>query len=284
VVAPVEARVLLWLLQLLPIAFTFRVRANQEQAVLVLLAVALLGTEHSRTRAAWALLTAVGLAGLFLVKGVVGLLGPAVCALWLVTRRDGVGSNRRAWWGLGGALAVVGLTVAAYELSYRHVTGEPFLADYLGRQLGLAAAPHSTGFVAQKVYNFVWYLGRLFWFPFPWSLALLVAAWSWRKKGVATTGGPAAGGLAFVLAVAGLYLVLFSLSDRRADRYVFPAYFALGAGGAIAALHRWGGLRRFAEAIDRHPAAPAALFLLLFALHVGAGRLGLPTIKLWAPD
>src|SRR5262249_3079093 len=65
IVPPLEARSLAWMLQLLPIAFTFRVRANQEQAVLLLLVLALLGTERSRAHAGWAVLGAASLAGLF---------------------------------------------------------------------------------------------------------------------------------------------------------------------------------------------------------------------------
>jgi 4-amino-4-deoxy-L-arabinose transferase-like glycosyltransferase len=281
VVRPLEARSLTWILQLLPIAFTFRVRANQEQAVLLLLVLAVLGTERSRSQRAWALLTAASLAGLFLVKGVLGLVGPVVCALWLATRRDPPPSNAFAWRALAGAVVFVAVTVVAYELAYRHLTGEPFLADYLGRQLGLAAEARSAGVVVQKAYNLVWYLGRLLWFPFPWTVALLVAAVSPPREEPAPAARSA---LVFAIGVALLYLGLFSLSDRRADRYVFPAYYALGAAGGVVAIRRFGWLRRVAERVDRWPAAPAVLFLLLVVLHAAAGRLGLPTVKVWAPD
>ncbi len=283
VVGPFPARSLTWLLQLLPIAFTFRVRANQEQAVLLLLVLALVGTERSRSHRGWTALAALALAGLFLVKGVLGLLGAPVCALWLLTRRGAEGGTRRAWEGLGAAVVVVALTILVYELAYRGATGEPFLSDYLGRQLGLAAESHSAAVLGQKAYNLVWYLGRVLWFPFPFTLALLVAALSRRADSLPPE-PKARGGLQFALALAGLYLVLFSLSDRRADRYLFPAYYALGAAGALVALERWAWLRRLAQRVDRFPAAPAALFLILFALHVTAGRLGLPTVKVWVPD
>jgi hypothetical protein len=275
-----EGRALTWMLQLLPIAFTFRVRANQEQAVLLFLVLAVLGTERARRNAAWGGLVALGLAGLFLVKGVIGLLGPAVCALWLLTRRDAEGASGRAWGVLAASVAFVGVTIAAYELAYRGAAGQSFLSDYLTRQLGLAATPHSSALLGQKAYNLVWYLGRLLWFPFPFTAALIAAALS-RK---AEPGPAARGALWFALATAGLYLVLFSLSDRRADRYIFPAYYALGAAGAVVALRRWPWVRRIAERVDRHPVAPATLFVVLFVLHVVGGRLGLPTVKLWAPD
>ena len=82
-----------------------------------------------------------------------------------------------------------------------------------------------------------------------------------------------------------LYLGFFSLSDRRADRYIFPVYSVVGACGAIVALRLFAPLRRLAERLDRRPAVvQASLFLLLFALHIAGGLLRLPTVKLWPPD
>jgi hypothetical protein len=79
-----------------------------------------------------------------------------------------------------------------------------------------------------------------------------------------------------------LYVGLFSLSDRRADRYVFPAYYAVGAAGAVAALRASSRLRRLAGGLDR-PWLPAAVWAAAFGAHLFAGRLGLPTVKIWAP-
>ena len=75
---------------------------------------------------------------------------------------------------------------------------------------------------------------------------------------------------------------LFSLSARRADRYVFPAYYAVGAAGGVAALRLSASLRRLAGRLDR-PWLPAAVWAATFAAHLLAGRLGLPTVKLGAP-
>ncbi len=279
---PVEARALLWLLQILPIAFTYRIRTNQEQAVLLLLAAALLGTERSRTRPLWTMLTAASLVALLLVKGVLGLLGPVVCALWLLVRRGAPGSNRAARWGLAASVAAMGLAVVGYEVLYEQATRQPFLSAYLARQLGVAAVPQSEALIAQKAYNVLWYLGRVLWFPFPWSLTLAAAVWSARTRERSAVRS----GVAFTLWVTALYVGLFSLSDRRADRYIFPVYYAVGAAGAVAALRSWPRFRSFAGGLDRHGAiVPALVFLLAFALHVAGARiLHLPTIKLWAPD
>lgn len=286
-----EARFLGWVIQLLPIAFTYRIRANHEQAVVLCLVVALLGVELSRQRARWAALTVAGLVGLLLVKGVLAVLGPVLCALWLLARR--VTSARpappdgTAWAGLAVAVAAMAGTAFAYELLYRQAAGQPFWSFYLSRQLGVAAVSQTAGALAQKTYNLVWYLGRVLWFAFPWSLTLAAAAWhGWRSRTAAAAPrdpGARAGAL-FAAGTILLYVGLFSLSDRRADRYVFPAYYAVGAAGAVAALRAVPPrLHRFAASLDR-PWVPAAVWFLTFAVHAFAGRLGIPTVKVWAPD
>lgn len=294
VVADTEARALGWLLQLLPIAFTFRIRANHEAAVLLCLLAALLGTERARSRPRWAILTALGLVGLLLVKGLLAVFGPVLCALWLLARGRTAPrpapSDRAAWLGLAVSVAAMGLAAAVYESAYRQATGEPFWSFYAARQLGVAAVADSGARLTRCAYNLVWYLGRVLWFPFPWSLTLLAAAWHLRASGGSGSDpaanrldpGTRAGALFVVLTVA-LYVGVFSLSDRRADRYVFPAYYTVGAAGAVAALRASPRLRRLAGHFDR-PWAPAVVFVVAFLLHLAGGRLGIPTIKVWAPD
>ncbi len=309
----VEARALLFLMPLVPLAFTYRVRANQEQLLLFLLLLALLAVDKLRTNAAWVPMFAAAAVGLVLVKGLVGLAALPVCALWLLSRRgdapragDGPGGARhggsvRSTWILratlafgGAALAIAG-AVFLYESLYRAETGEPFLAVHLSRQMQPALARQSEALLAQKAYNLVWYVGRIVWFPFPWSLALFAAVavgarTLWRRRraggaaGLEATGADL--GLAFAVATALFYVLLFSLSDRRADRYIFPAYFAVAAAGALAVLR---GSRRgaaFASWLARLPAwSPALLWLLLVIAHVASGRLlHLPTVKVWDPS
>ena len=175
-------------------------------------------------------------------------------------------------------------TATVYEHLYREATGEPFWSFYLGRQLGVAAEAQSAAGIPQKAYNLVWYLGRVLWFPFPWSLTLAAALLSRAPRPGRDGGGTRTGAL-FVLGFTLFYLGAFSLSDRRADRYLFPVYFAVGAAGVVAALRAWPPLRVLSERVDRGRAwVPAALWLVLFVLHLFAGRLGLPTVKVWAPD
>jgi 4-amino-4-deoxy-L-arabinose transferase-like glycosyltransferase len=285
-VSEVEARSLGVFAQLLPIAFTFRVRANHEAAMLLCLLLALYGVEQARRRPAFGLAVVAGLVGLLLVKGVLVVMGFAACALWLLVRGKGDPPARSgaAWAAMLAALVAVAATGLLYEQLYREATGEPFWSFYLGRQLGVAAAHQSAAGLPQKAYNLFWYLGRVLWFPFPWSLTLAAALVSRRAPRQGATDGTRAGAL-FVLGLTLLYLGAFSLSDRRADRYLFPVYYAVGAAGVVAALRAWPRLRSLTETLGRgRPWVPAALWLTLFVVHLFAGRLGVPTVKVWAPD
>jgi 4-amino-4-deoxy-L-arabinose transferase-like glycosyltransferase len=273
--------------QLLPIAFTFRIRANHESAVLLFLLLALYGVERARRRPAFALAVVAGLVGLLLVKGVLVVMGFGACGLWLVVRSKGDSSprDRGAWAAILAALVAVALTALLYEHLYRQATGESFWSSYLGRQLGVAAVSQSAAGLSQKAYNLVWYLGRVLWFPFPWSLTLLAAVVSQRVRGTEVKDVGARAGALFVLGLTVLYLGAFSLSDRRADRYLFPVYYAVGAAGVIAALRTWPRLRSLVDRVLRdRPWIPAVLWLALFSVHLFAGRLGVPTVKIWAPD
>ena len=282
-----ESRALGWLIQLLPIAFTYRIRANQEQAVLLCLILALYGIERARRRWTWGFAVVVGLVALLLVKGVLVLMGFGACGLWLLVRHGGDQSTRTS--SALGALLAAALAVAAtawvYEQMYRQATGQAFWSVYLTRQLGVASVDQSAGGIVQKAYNLLWYSYRVLWFPFPWSLTLAVAIWRAGRpsQGVGASGSRA--GAIFVLLLTAFYLAAFSLSDRRADRYIFPVYYAVGAAGAVAALGAWPRLHAFAVRLDRgHAWVPAAVWVVTFGLHLLGGGLGLPTVKIWAPD
>jgi len=286
-VSETEARALPLFAQLLPIAFTFRVRANHEAAVLLCLLLSLYGLERARTQPVFGAAAVAGLVGLLLVKGVLVVMGFAACVLWLAIRRYIEPSVRdgAAWLWLLAALGAVAATGLLYEHLYRQATGQPFWSFYLGRQLGVAAIDQSAAGALQKAYNLVWYLGRVLWFPFPWSLTLAAALVTRRPLRPRGAGSGTRSGALFVVGFTLLYLGAFSLSDRRADRYIFPVYSLVGAAGVVAALRAWPRLRSLTERLEAgRPWAPAALWLALFMVHVFAGRLGVPTVKVWAPD
>lgn len=286
-----DARALGSILQLLPIAFVFRVRANQEYAVLAGLLFALYATERARTRPIWGLGMVAGFCAVLLVKGVFAVMVPIVCVLWLVSRS---GSNAGSWaargaWSAVAAMPCVGALVAwGYETTYLHVTGQSFLEIYRSRQLPDDAIAGQSPLL-RTAYTGTWYSTRLAWYSFPWSLlaAAFAAAAIWagrwlpwhsaRDGGADRSSGFQGAWFAFVSAV--LLTAAFSLAHRKADRYIFPAYFLIAAAGAGPALARYPRLAGLARRADR-PWVPAALYVALVLLTiVSSGKL--PVFTFW---
>src|SRR6185295_11888457 len=169
VAAGAEARALAFFLQLLPVAFAYRIRANHEPLLLLCFVAALLGVERSRSDARWGALTVAGLAGALLVKGMLAAPALLACAAW-AWLSPGAGRASRAWLGLAAATLALALLVGGYEAAYRAATGESFLGYYLGRWLGDGSLSAPLERAASFGYVFIWYAARVLWFAFPWSL------------------------------------------------------------------------------------------------------------------
>ena len=284
-----QARALTCLLQLLPIAFVFRVRANQEYAVLAGVLFALYATERARTRPAWSIGMVAGFCAVLLVKGVFAVMVPVTCVVWLLARTS---SNRRRFSDLAAWAAIIAMPLAGavvawgYESAYVHATGRSFLEIYRSRQLPEGEITGQS-YVGRAAYTASWYLTRVAWYAFPWSLvaigfavrAIAQGAWlPWRRReaGAIDEGRQ---GAWFAVVAAVVLTAAFSLAHRKADRYIFPVYFFIAGGGAGAALRRWPRLQRFAEVADR-PWAPAALYVVLVMITVAStGKL--PRFTFW---
>jgi hypothetical protein len=293
VARPVDARALAWLLQLLPIAFVFRIRANHEYALLAGLLLALYSTERARSSPRWTFGMLAGFLFVLLVKGIFAGMVPVSCAVWLVARARQP-SGARGCWPAWAAIVLMPIVAAAgawgYEAAYVRVTGRSFLAVYRERQLPPGALT-AGAFWWRVPYTAVWYLGRIVWYAFPWSVfagwlavrAVRDGDWSpWPTRGRERANRLRSRlwqGAWFAM-VSGLVLTAsFSMGHRKADRYIFPVYFIVGAAGAVFAVHRVGWLGRVVERLDR-PWVPAAWYLALFlAALLTAGSL--PAVTFW---
>lgn len=263
-----EARLLVWALPLLPIAFVFRVRANQEYLLLAGLVVALYCTERARERARWIVPAVAGFGWALLVKGVFALLGPVLCAVWLQCRGGARSRERWAWLAPAAMLLLTPMAAAVYERWYAAVAGSSFLDYYLGPRIGLEGGPSSSGlpFPIDKLRNALWYAGRLAWYAAPWSLVLAAHA---VQRGATENGR--ARWIRFAGAAAAATVLLLAARDLTADRYIFPAYFLGAAAGLAAACARWPRMAQLAVRLDAYwPAGPALLWAVLLG-----GRLAL---------
>jgi hypothetical protein len=290
VVPALEARALSWMLQLIPIAFTYRIRANHEQALLLLFFVALWAVEKSRKDARWIGLLVFSAIAAVLVKGVFAAWIFIGCAAWLlIVKNNGsvpqidrfhneVRRDLPAWIGLAFSFAAVLVVIAGYEFLYRQATHESFLAVYLGRQIGAAAVAKGPSFLVQKLSNLVFYGGRLLWFAFPGSLAVLAVFW--KRSRLNSVPDRTRQAFLFSVGISLLYVVLFSLSDRHADRYIFPAYYLFAACGMISAANQSTWLHRFIGRWDQHhQVLTPLLWLILFCLNLASGPAGVPHVE-----
>ena len=275
-VSPTAGRAVLVLLQLMPVAFIFRIRANHEYPMLFALALVLVGLEGVGRSWKYAPLVAVGLTIGMLVKGVFVAIIFLAAGLWLLIN-PGVVSRAR-WRGalavLAGAAVMVGVALL-YDWQYQRVTGETFWRAYWARQLGPLeiATPGSGG--AALLHNAGFYASRLLWHPAPWSFALVAAGFALRQRLGEVWRAmppPTRRGLGFGLAFAILSVGLLAPSSRFAERYVFSATYAIATMGAVIALARWRRLRAsFLRFDSTVPALPALVWTGLMLLRLVLG-------------
>jgi hypothetical protein len=157
-------------------------------------------------------------------------------------------------------VAVLAGVAALYEWAYRASTGDSFLAYYIADRLrpnaGLTGPPRSP---SSKAFNLAFYGGRLLWFAAPGSF-IAIAAVLRRMRAPETLRD----GLGFAMALSAVYVVAMSAGANRADRFIFPAYFAIGTAGAVAAIRHWPKVDGWARRIAALP--PSALPLFWFGL------------------
>lgn len=283
ITSPADGRLALVLLQFMPVAFIFRIRANHEYPMLLALLVLLIGLDAVRAswRSIW--VVALALTAAVLVKGVFVVLPLLAAAFWMLTNPTGArGSIARPIVACVAGLAFVVLVAIAYDTHYLRVTQDTFWRAYWERQLGpLTLATPTDGGAATLASHLLFYAMRVLWHPAPWSLALIVAAWTRRNTLAAWWGGAsprARRGVFFALAFAFTAVAALSPASRFAERYVFSANYAIAALGVVVSLHAWPQLRAWMERLDaRVPGLPIVTWLMLMLARLTLGPL-LPRI------
>jgi 4-amino-4-deoxy-L-arabinose transferase-like glycosyltransferase len=114
-----------------------------------------------------------------------------------------------------------------FEFWYQSIThGISFWQNYLSWQGGLTSEVKFTPL--NKIINFIWYLSRAIWYPFPW---LFFALYGLLKPKRTTKPIVNIKFYKFCLMAAALIILCFSLFDRKADRYIFTAYCLISISG-----------------------------------------------------
>ena len=263
-----------WAVILTPISLQYLIRGNLEPPLTLAIVAgmdAILRVDRSwpaRIGFAAALTAAI------FVKGMLGLALAGFAGLyWLVWDR-----GRTVLLTILGGLGVALLLAAAFEWRDRVVTGgEGFWFNYVTLQTGISYRSHSLW---SKLYNLVWYLGRLAYFALPWSLVALILGLKQRGD---RPGRPVADrAWRWLVASAMALIVVMALFERKADRYIFPSYTLIARAGGWIIAEPAGRVRRWLH----RPSAPiaaafAANLLLAAALKSAAARFLYSMIQAW---
>jgi 4-amino-4-deoxy-L-arabinose transferase-like glycosyltransferase len=278
-----NGRAALILLQLMPLAFIFRIRANHEYPMLACLLLAVIGIEGARRSWRWIWVTPLALCAAVLVKAAFVAVPLLAVGWWMVTNplRTPASLARPVVALVLSAVAVLAMAMA-YDAVYIGLTGESFWGGYYARQM----APLSMGVQPEGQPGVIHHAGfyglRVLWHPAPWSLALIVGAWSSRRRWSAVWRSLPAShqrALVFSLGFAFTTVAMLTPASRFAERYIFSANYALAAAGIVVALHLWPALRSTLVTWDqRLPALPALCWTLLMVLRLIVGPL-LPRIS-----
>jgi hypothetical protein len=228
--------VLVWATLYIPTTLQYLIRGNLEPP----LTAAILGGMYAFLRSGDSWPARIGftvalLAAVF-TKGLQGATLAVFAAIyWMVWSRD-----RHRLGTLVAAIVIVAGGVALHEWTYRTATGMDFWPTYLSTQTG-----YSVGSVQpiEKLENLAWYSARVIFFAAPWSLALL----AWRRPRRSDPSSDRRT-LVWLLICAASLIAVMALFDRRADRYVFPAYplVAMAGGWLI-----WESSARVRSMVDR---------------------------------
>ena len=271
-----EARTLAWVLQLLPVSFVYRIRGNQEHPLFMCFLAVIYATHRARTHPAWIVLTVAAFCFLVLVKGAFAMFTLVAAGLWLLVVPAPAGAaDRWAWTGLVAAALASALMMIGYEALYVRTTGESFLEFYRSTRLGQSIQLTDPRVVPHALVNGGWYLLRLAWFAAPWSLLAFAVVGIWLRAVVQrrTTEQfelASSRGIQWVVLTTVLFIAVLSPALVRAERFIFPAYFAVGAVGVVTAIRTFAGAGRLALRADRYAWLPVATWMVTFLLSLGS--------------
>lgn len=207
---------------LTPIFMQYLIRANQEQPLNLAVVAGLYGLSRGDRSWRYKALFIGALVFAVFIKGFSAVILSILALLfWLIVSR-----NRKTFSLIVIAHLVMLIAVVLFELWYRNVTQSSFLSAYAAFQGGrtVTLAVNLLG----KIYNLLWYVGRVLWFSAPWVYFLLFGVQSYRKDRVNLFKEPLT---KFLLLGSLAVLFFFSLSDRKADRYIFPVYLLASLAG-----------------------------------------------------
>src|ERR1051325_7123808 len=122
-----ESRSLTWMLQLIPLAFVFRIRANHEQAILMFLLLAIYALIKIERSVVWGLVVCFALAAILLIKGMFVVFAILTCIAGIIILKlfdkDSLNRTHRAAFAMLASIAFMTLVAYFYDVLYKRATG-----------------------------------------------------------------------------------------------------------------------------------------------------------------
>lgn len=276
VTTAIDGRAAMLLLQIMPIAFIFRIRSNHEYLMLAALLGLLLALDGLKRHWAWASVAAFCLVAGLLVKGVFAIFLLMAAGLWIVfDPTPGASARGRQIVAMILAAAAAGAAAACYDAAYARATGETFWLPYWRRQMGQVEVLTIGSQALQLLIRIAFYIGVPIWHAAPWSLGLLLTAHRLRDRARASLARPWSPETRAVLAALSFLIVsivVLSPASRYAERYIFAGTHVLALLGVLVTLRQWPGFRARLAALDAQvPFAAPLLWLALVLMRLGAG-------------
>lgn len=240
-----------FMLLFMPIAFQYNVRGNHETPLLFyfLLSFFIVSSEHQKI---WHLpILVFAFANLIFLKGTIALASfLAVFVTAMVSWRLRQGSfslfiKSKLCFFILIALSLSTLCAVVFEWIHFKITGNSFWTYNLHLQIftGAARAASNSWWLLRKVHNLGFYLSMLTWYSFPYVILQAYRLLNWRRNPSHRDGCSLTQGqwlewriiMISILLCSGIYLFGLSISDRLAQRYIYPVYW-IGGFAAAASL------------------------------------------------
>jgi len=207
---------------LTPIFMQYLIRANHEQPLNLAVVAGLYGLSRSSRSFRYKALFVAALIFAVFIKGFSAVILSILAFLfWLILSR-----NRKTVSLIVIAHLILLATVALFEWWYRGVTQSSFLSVYVAFQGGRTV--QAAFLPLHKIYNFLWYAARVLWFSAPWVHFLFYGLYKYGKEKLSLIKDTF---IQFLLLGSLSIMAFISLSDRKADRYIFPAYLLFSLAG-----------------------------------------------------
>lgn len=224
-----ESNVLLYSLLLIPLSFSYNIRANHELGIMFFSLLALFSGLKISKSAWWAVLSAISCLAMIWIKGPFFIFSALFLIIGFYFSSSAQKKYQNLLISLSASFFIMLSSIYLFEIFYQKMTNESFLKAFWHIQVEQRALNKNIAhsFIIQKILNFYYYFSHYLAYAMPWSLLVIINVIIKRKKFNLNF---LKSRLSLCLLFSAMtYCLAFSLSNRIAGRYVFPGYYLMAA-------------------------------------------------------